>query len=520
MANLPDVRNGASTLQAKHGANAAAPSSSKQNRSSPSKQANSPAVRGKQNPCEVCGDASLVDTMVVCSACGVTVHKECYCCGQLARGDKWLCVRCSLSLREDQAKCVLCGSGGGALLRTTGGSWCHGVCALYVPGVALLPNPDNGSLIVGDVPSGLEKLAILAASEQQRSSEVLSGEGAKIIADHTPCHDNAGTPIEKAVWLGCPKDPQCSRPPKHKGKCKFHAGECEELQWQRQAGEEPASESTEPTPEDVCSVCRKSAGVTVRCAATGCNERLHPYCALRGGLTLGSCAHFGADLYFMLCISHSKRQPGPSDLRSVPPGLSGLSCGFSLEGCNSGSAGVHTSKAHRFSGMQPDAGARRSSTTTKEAMWSTAEGNYCMAHETKAAKLARLTGVFRSLRKGVADSCHADDSVPSATESRRNLSDANAADLRSEACDPHRRKTAKRKSKDFKYPRVRLVMSRNGAMDKQLENDCAPCEIKRATRELGKVNSPQSDEEASEGKQQQQKREVGVVRKRVRSCNG
>lgn len=113
--------------------------------------------------------------------------------------------------------CELCG-GPDPTLGTTEGQWVSEVCALYVPGVSLVPDTKNADQwLVSGVPAAL----------------ATSSGGA------------------------------------------------------------------------VCVVCNSARGAMAHCAARGCGLPLHPSCALRSGLRLGSVAHFGVERYFVLCQKHS-----------------------------------------------------------------------------------------------------------------------------------------------------------------------------------------------------------------------
>jgi len=54
-----------------------------------------------------------------------------------------------------------------------------------------------------------------------------------------------------------------------------------------------------------CIVCSSADGALATCAAADCAAALHPFCAMKAGLRLGSVAHFGAERYYVLCEVHS-----------------------------------------------------------------------------------------------------------------------------------------------------------------------------------------------------------------------
>ena len=88
----------------------------------------------------------------------------------------------------------------------------------------------------------------------------------------------------------------------------------------------------------VCAVCSSKCGACAPCASPECGEAVHPSCALRQELRLGSVTHFGAERYFVLCPRHTAaatpahepepvaRADSPVDEMALGPGkASGLS---------------------------------------------------------------------------------------------------------------------------------------------------------------------------------------------------
>jgi len=95
-----------------------------------------------QDECCVCqeSEAPEENPLVYCDVCNVGVHAECY--GypltiQIPTAD-WICEGCLAAPMSDPTipiRCCLCPVLGGALKRTTVGSWCHLSCALWIPEV-------------------------------------------------------------------------------------------------------------------------------------------------------------------------------------------------------------------------------------------------------------------------------------------------------------------------------------------------------------------------------------------------
>jgi len=157
-----------------------------------------------------------------CSGCGLVAHPECFSPAPRLADACAMSFRCPVCASgSSSVACSLCGSTGGAMLRTHEGQWVHGVCALYTPGVSLA-----------------------------------AAEGAE----------------DAASWL---------------------------------AVGVPAVLARAAAAPSVCAVCGGKCGACAPCASPGCGEAVHPSCALRQGLRLGSVTHFGAERYFVLCPRHS-----------------------------------------------------------------------------------------------------------------------------------------------------------------------------------------------------------------------
>ena len=95
--------------------------------------------------CHVCGEWAKPERLLSCASCGVTVHPECFlpadCTVALSQqgASTFSCHACIAGIQPSAERCALCDRSGGALIRTAGGEWVHGVCAHCMPGVSLVP---------------------------------------------------------------------------------------------------------------------------------------------------------------------------------------------------------------------------------------------------------------------------------------------------------------------------------------------------------------------------------------------
>ena len=97
--------------------------------------------------CRVCGRPDSVDgdCILFCDKCDMAVHQRCYGVVSIPDGD-WYCAVCEWRLREHRPAarwptCVLCGRNDALAMHkcVDGKSWCHIVCAFWVPGVSGAP---------------------------------------------------------------------------------------------------------------------------------------------------------------------------------------------------------------------------------------------------------------------------------------------------------------------------------------------------------------------------------------------
>lgn len=99
--------------------------------------------------CHVCNrDVEFDDVrLLCCGRCGVTVHTTCYCVSNHTPGESWLCEPCAAGIKKPPA-CALCPVLGGAMRFCKGGEWVHAACALWIPGVTMVPDelPDISSV--------------------------------------------------------------------------------------------------------------------------------------------------------------------------------------------------------------------------------------------------------------------------------------------------------------------------------------------------------------------------------------
>jgi len=114
----------------------------------------------RSQACDICAmriDAED-DVLVVCSECGVPVHKECYGLRVVPKGT-WTCEACVSGPRR--SICVLCTKTGGALKRLSDKSnvqYAHVACALWLPGTAFQDERYRRGILVESVDKNLFSL--------------------------------------------------------------------------------------------------------------------------------------------------------------------------------------------------------------------------------------------------------------------------------------------------------------------------------------------------------------------------
>ena len=151
----------------------------------------------------------------------------------------------------------------------------------------------------------------------------------------------------------------------------------------------PAASAAAAASAESCSVCGGSHGL-VRCAAStggvaACEAWLHPSCAYDGGLALGSCAHFGAELFYALCRAHSKachvyRPSAPLHCLPTPPtAVTARAAAPEVAGAAAEDDDEPGAAAAAAAEGEPDAalGLRRPAPT-------------CLSRDSRASKLAKL----------------------------------------------------------------------------------------------------------------------------------
>lgn len=87
--------------------------------------------------CDICRspDAEDGNEMVFCDSCNICVHQACYGITVIP-DDEWLCRPCREGKKS--VTCILCPNLGGAFKPTSSGnSWAHVACALWIPEVSI-----------------------------------------------------------------------------------------------------------------------------------------------------------------------------------------------------------------------------------------------------------------------------------------------------------------------------------------------------------------------------------------------
>jgi hypothetical protein len=184
--------------------------------------------------CAVCAEEDAAAELIVCTGCGVCVHRECYTVpGHKEKEEEvpFACQVCkAFAGSENDAKqrpsCTLCNRGGGALVASAEGGWVHGVCALFAPGVALVPDGDR--LIARGVLTALEKARADASAAKLAAATKAEAKAAKAkaaVARVAAAGRSPRSAVERGSaegpWAQCPHDSRCVRPARHVGRCRI-----------------------------------------------------------------------------------------------------------------------------------------------------------------------------------------------------------------------------------------------------------------------------------------------------------
>jgi hypothetical protein len=96
--------------------------------------------RTTSGACAVCNSDIEVDhlRLLCCARCGVIVHPTCYGVQNHSLGAVWKCEACEAGIKSPPT-CALCPVVGGAMRFCKGGEWVHAACALWIPGVLVVP---------------------------------------------------------------------------------------------------------------------------------------------------------------------------------------------------------------------------------------------------------------------------------------------------------------------------------------------------------------------------------------------
>ncbi|KAJ1608217.1 PHD domain-containing protein [Cryptosporidium canis] len=220
-----------------------------------------PAVQMMGSPLEAPGsgitlteEAALPSNMLVrCICCGVTVHWSCYGVeGRLRSLEDFVCQACAKGVRPESTACILCPRRGGALIEAQGippglcgksgnkAQFLHVTCALYTPGVYILPN--------GQAYGVSNYLGMTSLVRLQKDASIGKAKGSFV---------RRFGGIEGSVQ-----------------QLPFRDIRNEEQFILDQFSEQDALE----IPNVYCCICKSSYGVNLACNFPGCTRTAHPLC--------------------------------------------------------------------------------------------------------------------------------------------------------------------------------------------------------------------------------------------------
>ncbi|XP_060073547.1 protein AF-10-like [Ylistrum balloti] len=174
--------------------------------------------------CCVCSDERgwAENPLVYCdgTGCNVAVHQACYGIVHVPTGP-WFCRKCESQERTARVRCELCPQKDGALKRTdTGVSWCHVVCALFVPEAWFANVQTMEPIVLKNVPPERFHKTCYICEEHERSSKAT--QGACMQCNKNGCKQNFHVTCAQAHGLLCEEAGNYGDNVKYCGYCAYH----------------------------------------------------------------------------------------------------------------------------------------------------------------------------------------------------------------------------------------------------------------------------------------------------------
>ncbi|XP_033761805.1 protein AF-10-like isoform X3 [Pecten maximus] len=174
--------------------------------------------------CCVCSDERgwAENPLVYCdgTGCNVAVHQACYGIVHVPTGP-WFCRKCESQERTARVRCELCPQKDGALKRTdTGVSWCHVVCALFVPEAWFANVQTMEPIVLKNVPPERFHKTCYICEEHDRSSK--ANQGACMQCNKNGCKQNFHVTCAQAHGLLCEEAGNYGDNVKYCGYCAYH----------------------------------------------------------------------------------------------------------------------------------------------------------------------------------------------------------------------------------------------------------------------------------------------------------
>ncbi|XP_069110698.1 protein AF-10-like isoform X2 [Argopecten irradians] len=174
--------------------------------------------------CCVCSDERgwAENPLVYCdgTGCNVAVHQACYGIVHVPTGP-WFCRKCESQERTARVRCELCPQKDGALKRTdTGVSWCHVVCALFIPEAWFANVQTMEPIVLKNVPPERFHKTCYICEEHERSSK--STQGACMQCNKNGCKQNFHVTCAQAHGLLCEEAGNYGDNVKYCGYCAYH----------------------------------------------------------------------------------------------------------------------------------------------------------------------------------------------------------------------------------------------------------------------------------------------------------